>query len=290
MSIQSMTGFGKANRETDLYLIQTEIKSLNSKGIDLSIRMPSQFREKEIELRNEIQKLLERGKIDISISIENKQTQSAFKLNSELAKVYYTELKKLSEELNDLQFNVLSEIIKMPDVIKNDKKEFNEQDWLIVRDCLMEAVSSLKKFRSDEGNSIQLDFERQINSIIDKLNIIKEIDINRIETVKARIKKSLTEFISNDTIDQNRFEQELIYYLEKMDINEEKVRLATHCNYFIETMREPACGRKLNFISQEIGREINTIGSKANDAKVQKLVVEMKDELEKIKEQTSNVL
>ncbi len=285
-----MTGFGKANRETDLYLIQTEIKSLNSKGIDLSIRMPSQFREKEIELRNEIQKLLERGKIDISISIENKQTQSAFKLNSELAKVYYTELKKLSEELNDLQFNVLSEIIKMPDVIKNDKKEFNEQDWLIVRDCLMEAVSSLKKFRSDEGNSIQLDFERQINSIIDKLNIIKEIDINRIETVKARIKKSLTEFISNDTIDQNRFEQELIYYLEKMDINEEKVRLATHCNYFIETMREPACGRKLNFISQEIGREINTIGSKANDAKVQKLVVEMKDELEKIKEQTSNVL
>jgi uncharacterized protein (TIGR00255 family) len=290
MSIQSMTGFGKANRETDLYLIQTEIKSLNSKGIDLSIRMPSQFREKEIELRNEIQKLLERGKIDISISIENKQTQSAFKLNSELAKVYYTELKKLSVELNDLQFNVLSEIIKMPDVIKNDKKEFNEQDWLIVRDCLMEAVSSLKKFRSDEGNSIQLDFERQINSIIDKLNIIKEIDINRIETVKARIKKSLTEFISNDTIDQNRFEQELIYYLEKMDINEEKVRLATHCNYFIETMREPACGRKLNFISQEIGREINTIGSKANDAKVQKLVVEMKDELEKIKEQTSNVL
>ena len=285
-----MTGFGKANRETDLYLIQTEIKSLNSKGIDLSIRMPSQFREKEIELRNEIQKLLERGKIDISISIENKQTQSAFKLNSELAKVYYTELKKLSVELNDLQFNVLSEIIKMPDVIKNDKKEFNEQDWLIVRDCLMEAVSSLKKFRSDEGNSIQLDFERQINSIIDKLNIIKEIDINRIETVKARIKKSLTEFISNDTIDQNRFEQELIYYLEKMDINEEKVRLATHCNYFIETMREPACGRKLNFISQEIGREINTIGSKANDAKVQKLVVEMKDELEKIKEQTSNVL
>jgi uncharacterized protein (TIGR00255 family) len=290
MSIQSMTGFGKANLETELYLIQTEIKSLNSKGIDLSIRMPSQLREKEIELRNEIQKILERGKIEISISIENKQTQSAFKLNNELAKVYYAELKKLSEELNDSHFNVLSEIIKMPDVIKNDKKEFKEQDWLMVRDCIMDAISALKKFRSDEGNSIRLDFERQINSIVDKLNIIKEIDINRIETVKARIKKSLTEFISNDTIDQNRFEQELIYYLEKMDINEEKVRLATHCNYFIETMREPACGRKLNFITQEIGREINTIGSKANDAKIQKLVVEMKDELEKIKEQTSNVL
>lgn len=285
-----MTGFGKANRETEFYLIHTEIKSLNSKGIDLSIRMPSQFREKEIELRNEIQKLLERGKIELSISIENKQVLSNFKLNSELAKVYYNEFKKLSEELNDTQFNVLSEIIKMPDVIKNDKKEFNEQDWLLIRDCVMDAVSALKKFRSDEGNSIQLDFERQINAIADKLNMIKEIDINRIETVKARIKKSLTEFISNDTIDQNRFEQELIYYVEKMDINEEKVRLATHCNYFIETMREPACGRKLNFISQEIGREINTIGSKANDAKIQKLVVEMKDELEKIKEQTSNVL
>ncbi len=285
-----MTGFGKANRETEFYLIQTEIKSLNSKGIDLSIRMPSQFREKEIELRNEIQKLLERGKIELSISIENKQVLSNFKLNSELAKVYYNEFKKLSKELNDTQFNVLSEIIKMPDVIKNDKKEFNEQDWLLIRDCVMEAVSSLKKFRSDEGNSIQLDFERQINAIADKLNMIKEIDINRIETVKARIKKSLNEFISNNTIDQNRFEQELIYYVEKMDINEEKVRLATHCNYFIETMREPACGRKLNFISQEIGREINTIGSKANDAKIQKLVVEMKDELEKIKEQTSNVL
>lgn len=285
-----MTGFGKANRETEFYLIHTEIKSLNSKGIDLSIRMPSQFREKEIELRNEIQKLLERGKIELSISIENKQVLSNFKLNSELAKVYYNEFKKLSEELNDTQFNVLSEIIKMPDVIKNDKKEFNEQDWLLIRDCVMDAVSALKKFRGDEGNSIQLDFERQINAIADKLNMIKEIDINRIETVKARIKKSLTEFISNDTIDQNRFEQELIYYVEKMDINEEKVRLATHCNYFIETMREPACGRKLNFISQEIGREINTIGSKANDAKIQKLVVEMKDELEKIKEQTSNVL
>jgi len=285
-----MTGFGKANLETELYLIQTEIKSLNSKGIDLSIRMPSQFREKEIELRNEIQKILERGKIEISISIENKQTQSAFKLNNELAKVYYAELKKLSEELNDSHFNVLSEIIKMPDVIKNDKKEFKEQDWLLVRNCIMDAISALKKFRSDEGNSIRLDFERQINSISDKLNTIKEIDINRIETVKNRIKKSITEFISNDAIDQNRFEQELIYYLEKMDINEEKVRLATHCNYFTETMREPSCGRKLNFIAQEIGREINTIGSKANDAKIQKLVVEMKDELEKIKEQTNNVL
>ena len=285
-----MTGFGKSNRETELFLIQAEIKSLNSKGIDLSIRMPSQFREKEIELRNEIQKLLERGKIELSISIENKQLQSAIKLNTDLAKNYYSELKKLSEELKETQFNVLSEIIKMPDVIKNDKKEFNEQDWVIVKECVMEAVVALKKFRSDEGNSIQSDFKKQISSISEKLNLIKEVDANRIETVKNRIKKNISEYVSNDAFDQNRFEQELIYYVEKMDINEEKVRLATHCNYFIETMNEPACGRKLNFIAQELGREINTIGSKANDASIQKLVVEMKDELEKIKEQTGNVL
>lgn len=290
MNLQSMTGFGKANRENNKLTISAEIKSLNSKGLDLTIRLPFIFKEKEMELRNELQKIIERGKVELNISTEYKQNQSGLRINTELAKEYHQQLQELANELNEKQSNLFTEVLKMPEVIKNDKKEFNEEDWNLVRETVFEAVQCMQQFRKDEGRSIATDFNAQLHSILQKLEEVKVHDADRIDAIKKRIKNNLADVISKNVFDENRFEQELIYYIEKIDINEEKVRLATHCNYFLATMKEPACGRKLNFIAQEIGREINTIGSKANDARIQRLVVEMKDELEKIKEQTNNVL
>lgn len=290
MNLQSMTGFGKANRENEKLTITVEVKSLNSKGFDLSIRLPFFFKEKEMELRNELQKTLERGKVELYVTTEYKQNQSGIKINTELAKEYHQQLQVLSSELKEQQVNLFAEVLKMPDVIKTDKKELNEEDWKLVKETIFEAIQSMQQFRKDEGKSIAKDFNSQINSISKKLDEVKLHDTERIEGIKNRIKNNMLDVVSKNAFDENRFEQELIYYIEKIDINEEKVRLATHCNYFLSTMDEPACGRKLNFIAQEIGREINTIGSKANDARIQRLVVEMKDELEKIKEQTNNVL
>jgi len=290
MNLQSMTGFGKANKENEKLTVSVELKSLNSKGFDLSIRLPFFFKEKEMELRNDLQKVLERGKIEININAEYKFIQSGIRINTDLAKEYHQQLQLLSSELNEKQVNLFAEVLKMPDIIKTDKKELNEDDWKLVKETLFDAVLSMQKFRKDEGKSIANDFNTQINSILTKLEAVKSHDFERINAIKNRIKNNLHDVVSKNAIDENRFEQELIFYIEKIDINEEKVRLATHCNYFLSTMKEPACGRKLNFIAQEIGREINTIGSKANDAKIQRLVVEMKDELEKIKEQTNNVL
>jgi uncharacterized protein (TIGR00255 family) len=290
MNLQSMTGFGKANRENEKLTITVEVKSLNSKGFDLSIRLPFFFKEKEMELRNELQKTLERGKVELYVTTEYKQNQSGIKINTELAKEYHQQLQVLSSALKEQQVNLFAEVLKMPDVIKTDKKELNEEDWKLVKETIFEAIQSMQQFRKDEGKSIAKDFNSQINSISKKLDEVKLHDTERIEGIKNRIKNNMLDVVSKNAFDENRFEQELIYYIEKIDINEEKVRLATHCNYFLSTMNEPACGRKLNFIAQEIGREINTIGSKANDARIQRLVVEMKDELEKIKEQTNNVL
>ncbi len=288
--IQSMTGFGKASKEIGNINIQVEIKSLNSKGIDLSLRTPSVYREKEMELRSEISKILERGKIDVSINLENKTEDTPVKINTSLAKSYYDQLKALAVSFGENEKSLLSEVLRMPDVMKNEKKELDEEEWKHVKEVLHAAIINMQTFRKEEGQSIENDFTKQINVIFNRLAQIEEADPKRIENVKSRISKNLNEYIPSESIDKNRFEQELIYYVEKIDINEEKVRLKTHCNYFLTTMKEPACGRKLNFIAQEIGREINTIGSKANDVIIQKLVVEMKDELEKIKEQTSNVL
>lgn len=288
--IQSMTGFGKASKEIGNVNIQVEIKSLNSKGIDLSLRTPSVYREKEMELRSEISKILERGKIDVSINLENKTEDTPVKINASLAKNYYDQLKSLAVSLGENEKSLLSEVLRMPDVMKNEKKELDEEEWSHVKETLHAAIKNMQTFRKEEGQSIENDFAKQINIILDRLTQIEEADPKRIENVKSRINKNLNEYIPAESVDKNRFEQELIYYIEKIDINEEKVRLKTHCNYFLTTMKEPGCGRKLNFIAQEIGREINTIGSKANDVDIQKLVVLMKDELEKIKEQTNNVL
>lgn len=288
--IKSMTGFGKATCEFQDKTINVEIRSLNSKGMDLSIRLSSSYREFELELRNEISKKLERGKIDLSIFVESKNLETPVDINTELAREYYKKLKNLSLELNENNTDLLTQVLKMPEVLKSERKESNENEWKEIKSVVESAIISLDKFRTDEGKSIEKDFNDRLSCILDCLSKINQLDKNRIDNIKSRIKNNINEVLGNDKIDNNRFEQELIYYVEKLDINEEKVRLKTHCDYFVKTMNENSSGRKLNFITQEIGREINTIGSKANDAEIQKLVVLMKDELEKIKEQSNNVL
>ncbi len=288
--IKSMTGFGKASQELSDKTINIEIRSLNSKSADISLRLSSGLRNYELELRNEISKQLERGKIDLSIFIESKKAEMPVEINIELAKAYHKQLKNLALELNEPIANVLQQVLKFPDVLKNERKETDENEWKLIKQCLNSALEELNNFRDIEGLSLKKDFEIRISKINTCLEEIKTLDLIRINAIKNRIRNNIEEVIGKSNLDENRFEQELIYYIEKLDINEEKVRLKTHLDYFIETCNEKSAGRKLNFISQEIGREINTIGSKANDAQIQKLVVLMKDELEKIKEQANNVL
>jgi len=288
--IKSMTGFGKASQELSDKTINIEIRSLNSKSADISLRLSSGLRNYELELRNEISKQLERGKIDLSIFIESKKAEMPVEINIELAKAYHKQLKNLALELNEPIANVLQQVLKFPDVLKNERKETDENEWKLIKHCLNSALEELNNFRDIEGLSLKKDFEIRISKINTCLEEIKTLDLIRINAIKNRIRNNIEEVIGKSNLDENRFEQELIYYIEKLDINEEKVRLKTHLDYFIETCNEKSAGRKLNFISQEIGREINTIGSKANDAQIQKLVVLMKDELEKIKEQANNVL
>lgn len=285
-----MTGFGKATKEFKKRTVNVEIRSLNSKNMDLSLRLSSAYREFELELRNEISKQLEHGKVDLSVYVESKDQETPVEINVTLAKAYHKKIKALAKELKEPADDIIYQILKMPEVLKSERREPDENEWKEIKSVIDLAVKDLNKFRGDEGKSIEKDFTLRINNIDECLEKIKHLDKARITNVKDRIRNNINEAVAKEKIDMNRFEQELIYYIEKLDINEEKVRLKTHLDYFIKTMKEPGAGRKLNFISQEIGREINTIGSKANDAEMQKLVVMMKDELEKIKEQTSNVL
>jgi uncharacterized protein (TIGR00255 family) len=258
--------------------------------MDLSFRLSSSYREYELELRSELTRSLERGKVDLSVYVESKHIETPVEVNSDLAKEYHKKIKQLAAELNEPATDVLHQVLKMPDVLKSERKEPDENEWKEIKGVINSAIESLNKFRAEEGKSIEKDFITRLSVIQDCLNKIIELDKERLKAIKERIKTNLNEVVGADKVDANRFEQELIYYIEKLDINEEKVRLKTHLDYFLTTMKEPSGGRKLNFIAQEIGREINTIGSKANHAEMQKLVVLMKDELEKIKEQTSNVL
>jgi uncharacterized protein (TIGR00255 family) len=288
--IKSMTGFGKATLELNEKTINVEIRSLNSKGADISLRLSSGLRNYELDLRNELSKQLERGKIDLSIFIESNKAETPVEINTALAKAYYVQLKELASALDEPLDNSISQILKFPDVLKTEKKETDENEWAKIKVCVNEAIAQLNNFREVEGLALMKDFEKRLFNINQCLDEVSVLDVLRINAIKTRIRNNIDEVIGKSKIDENRFEQELIYYVEKLDINEEKVRLKTHLDYFIETCRENSAGRKLNFISQEIGREINTIGSKANDAPMQKLVVIMKDELEKIKEQANNVL
>lgn len=288
--LKSMTGFGKATTNYKGRTIVCEIKSLNSKSADINLRLASAYRAKELEIKTELIKQLDRGKIDLSIYIDISENDSELEINLALAKAYKTKIVEIANAINEPHNDILKHILKMPDVFKAEKKEVDTDEWAIVMDCFKTALQQINEFRIQEGKSLIADFNTRLNNIEKSLQLILGLDENRIKHIKERINKNLEELVGKDKIDNNRLEQELIYYVEKLDINEEKVRLSTHLDYFKTTMLEQNCGKKLGFITQEIGREINTIGSKANNAEIQKLVVMMKDELEKMKEQCNNVL
>jgi len=287
-----MTGYGKSVAEIPQKKISFEIKSLNSKSLDLNTRLPWQYKEKEAEIRNLISQKLERGKIDLTINFDALDSEIVPVINRTVVKNYYSQLKEIAAELKiETDEQLLSTIMRLPDALKTEKPELADEEWEIVRNKILEAVEQLDSYRIEEGKSLEADLIRCVGKILKMLDEIEEFEGGRIIKIREKLHSSLIENVGIENIDKNRFEQELIFYLEKLDINEEKVRLKKHCEYFLEKISSlPPNGKILSFISQEIGREINTIGSKANDASIQKLVVMMKDELEKIKEQTLNVL
>lgn len=285
--IQSMTGFGKATLQLPTKKITVEVKSLNSKGLDLNVRMPSIYREMELGLRNEIALKLERGKIDFSIFIEMTGEQTSTKINVPIVKAYINQMKEVIADADETELMKMA--VRMPDALKTERDDIDENDWAEIQKVIKEGLTNIGVFRQDEGLALEKEFLFRIGNIRQFMNDALSFDKERIETVKTRLRTALDELQTN--VDENRFEQELIFYLEKYDITEEKVRLENHLNYFTETLSgTEANGRKLGFITQEIGREINTMGSKSNHSGMQKLVVMMKDELEKIKEQVLNVL
>jgi uncharacterized protein (TIGR00255 family) len=285
--IQSMTGFGKATLQLPTKKITVEVKSLNSKGLDLNVRMPSLYREMELGLRNQIALKLERGKVDFSIFIESTAEQTSTKVNVPIVKAYMEQLRAVYTEADEVELMKMA--IRMPDTMKTEREEIDENDWAQIETAIAEALQNILTFRRDEGLSLEKEFQLRIANIRQYMNEALALDHERVQTIKDRLHNAITEL--KVAVDENRFEQELIYYLEKLDITEEKVRLTNHLDYFLETIKgTEANGRKLGFITQEMGREINTMGSKSNHAQMQKLVVQMKDELEKIKEQVLNVL
>ena len=290
--IKSMTGYGIASFDSGSTKYTVEIKSLNSKFLELSLRIPRSFSEKEFQLRNECNKQIERGKVSLSINVEQADsTVKAAGIDTALLKNYYNQLKAVSTELGEPGGNLLQLALGLPEVVKYDEDTVSEEEWKIVEKTFIQALAAFQQFRVDEGNVLEQDVKYRIGIILKNLELVEVEEPKRIPVIRERLNQFLTEAIGRESIDQNRFEQELIYYIDKLDITEEKVRLKSHCDYFVETLKNAdANGKKLGFISQEIGREINTLGSKANDANIQKLVVGMKEELEKIKEQLLNVL
>lgn len=285
--IQSMTGFGKASLQLPTKKITVEIKSLNSKGLDVSVRMPSALREMELGLRNQIGVKLERGKIDFSLFVEVTGEETTSKINVPIVKAYIKQMKEVIAHADETELMKMA--VRMPDALKTEREEIDANEWNTIQGVIVQALENIHNFRVSEGIALEKEFLLRIGNILSFMNEAVALDGERIENVKTRLRTAIDELTV--TVDENRFEQELIYYLEKMDITEEKVRLENHLNYFIETLAgSEANGRKLGFITQEMGREINTMGSKSNHAKMQKLVVQMKDELEKIKEQVLNVL
>ena len=286
--IHSMTGFGKAELVLDEKKINVEIRSLNSKQADINTRISSVYREKELEVRKLLTKELQRGKIDFALYAENISSSSNVQVNSELIESYQSQLKELSF-IND-NSDFLSVVMRMPDVLINKKPILDENEWKDISLTIKNAISKFKEFRNQEGTAMGEELANRVNTIKNELVKVEDFEEERILKVKDRLKENLDK-LEDSNVDQNRFEQEIIYYLEKFDVTEEKVRLANHCDYFLQTMElTEGQGKKLGFICQEMGREINTLGSKANHQEIQKIVVDMKDNLEKIKEQVLNVL
>jgi len=290
--VKSMTGFGKAECICQNQKLSIEIKSLNSKFFDANLRMPNGFRDKELDIRKMLLARLQRGKIDFAISIDDKGDLGGYTINKELAKKYFDELKALSTTLEHQDFkDYLPVIMRLPDVMVTDKKEIDEQEWMKLSQAISNALDKVAEFRVGEGKSLLKEVEHRNTRILDLLDQVTPFEKQRINTIKQKIRKDIYEIADKENIDKNRFEQELVYYIDKLDITEEKVRLNEHCKFFRETLHgEESQGKKLGFIAQEMGREINTLGSKANESNIQKVVVQMKDELEKIKEQLFNIV
>lgn len=290
--IRSMTGFGKAEASLKKHKIIIEIRSLNSKQLDLSIKIPSIYREKESLVRTSVGRKLGRGKVDVFFFIESAEGESQYTLNQTLAIKYLREITQLGEEIGcPPGENALSLVLRMPDVMKAERQEPDEEDWKQIEEALQLAIDQVNLFRIEDALPLEADFRMRCNKILANLKSIEPFEKSRVTAIRERIQRELVEVAGESVIDSNRFEQELIYYLEKLDITEEKVRLEKHCQHFFQTLDAPESeGKKLGFIVQEMGREINTIGSKANEASIQRMVVDMKDELEKIKEQLANIL
>jgi uncharacterized protein (TIGR00255 family) len=290
--IKSMTGFGKHITDNAQVRTTIEIKSLNSKMLDINCRLPLNYKEYEIDIRNLISAELVRGKIDCIISSESKTAASAAVINPQLAQHYHEQFKTLSKNLGlKSEDEMLSNVLRMPDIFLSPEIEVSEEEWVQLKEGILQATAALDSFRRQEGKTLEADFRLRINEIIRLLEKIDPFEAERAVRVKERIRLNLNHYLQDTQTDENRLEQEMIFYIEKLDITEEKIRLKKHCEYFLETLdKEEAPGKKLGFICQEIGREINTLGSKANDVDIQKIVVLMKDELEKIKEQLFNIL
>jgi len=287
-----MTGYGRAECDLSNMVYTIEIKSLNSKQLDTSVRVPVLLREKELEIRNLLGKELQRGKIELGIYQEVKEGAAGYSINQPVVKEYIKQLRKISGEVGmEESERILQVAMRLPDAMKSQKEVLGDKDWDLVRQSIHKALDELVSFRKQEGRATQDDMSLRVHSILARLNQIEPFEKERISRVRNRILTALEDLKKDIKADQNRLEQEMILYLEKMDITEEKVRLRNHCKYFMETLKDEAsAGKKLGFISQEMGREINTLGSKASDSEIQRLVVEMKDELEKIKEQVLNVI
>lgn len=290
--IQSMTGYGKATCEYNNKKIVAEIKSLNSKQIDISTRISGLYREKDIELRTEISQRLERGKIDFSLYIDNSEKESATQLNLAVLSSYHEQIEQIASALGvDAPNNWFEVLLRLPDVTKTETLELDDNEWKEIMKTVHLAIGQLQAFRIQEGKSLEQVFRAKISRVGALLEQVDPFENERVDKIKARLEENLQNLSDKIEIDRNRLEQELIFYIEKLDVNEEKVRLRNHLDYFIETIeREQSPGKKLGFIAQEIGREINTLGSKANHSEMQKIVVQMKDELEQIKEQVLNIL
>lgn len=289
--IRSMTGFGKASFVYETKKIQVELKALNSKQLDLNLKLPAEMRHLEYDWRNIISGKLQRGKIELSLTISNTHEREGSVIDTTLAAYYLKQLKQLSETLNfELPQDTAGYLLKMPGIFSAEEETPDPELTHKIKECLLEGIENLDQFRLNEGKVLEADLIARIDEILKLQNQVEPLEDERMQTVKQRLLRNLNDLAVNTKYDENRLEQELIYYLEKFDITEEKVRLKQHCNYFLQTLNEDNAGKKLGFIGQEIGREINTMGSKANHAAIQRLVVQMKDELEKIKEQLFNIL
>jgi len=287
-----MTGYGVGSQENQNVKYTVEIKSLNSKFLELSIRLPKAVSDKELTLRGECSKLIERGKVNIMISSEYAdQTAKASSINTELFKKYYTQLKDIAAQVGESDRSLFDLALNMPEVVSTNDDEIDEDEGRVLMEAFHAAVQQFNTFRSDEGKVLKADLENRVQLIQTYLTDVEAVEGSRIPLIRERLSQYMDEAVGKENIDKNRFEQEIIFYIDKLDITEEKVRLRSHCNYFLQALNAAdSNGKKLGFISQEMGREINTLGSKANNAEIQQIVVRMKEELEKIKEQLLNVL